>query len=437
MPKAKIITYGCQANELDSERIAGVLVRQGYEITQADEEADLVLLNTCSIREKAAHKVYSTLGTYRQLQRRRPGLRLGVCGCLVGLQGPEIERRFPELALLARTDQIGAIPVLLAAAGLPTLTGREEIGPDPLVDLMPRRESRSRAWVGITAGCDKACTYCVVPRTRGPERSRPMAEILAEVRALTAAGYRELTLLGQTVNTYGRSLDPPSTFAALLREVDAIVGPDVWVRFTSSYPNDVTPELIEAMASLPSVCEHLHLPVQSGSTRILAAMDRRYTREEYLGRIGAVRARIPEVALGTDLIVGFPGETEADFAETLSLLEAAAFDSIFAFIYSPRPHTAAQGFPDQVPEEVKRARLSRLHALQAAISLRRNRALVGRTLPVLVEAPASRLDPTLASGRTRGNRLVHFAGRRVAEGEFASVEIVGATPHSLRGLARD
>lgn len=435
MPKLKIVTFGCQANELDSQRIAGVMAREGYRLTEDAREADLIILNGCSIREKAEQKLYSRLGTFQALKARNPRLKLGVTGCLGQREGEALLRRFPYLDVVAGSGDIPRLPHLLA---LQEATGTCPSPPAP-ADLFPDeielvRDSRLKAWVSVMDGCDNFCAFCVVPHTRGRERSRPPANIVAEVAALRARGYREVTLLGQTVNSYGKKLDPPTTFAALLRQVDGVAAPDVRVRFTTSFPPDVTPDLARAVAALPSVCEHVHLPVQSGASRTLERMGRGYRREDYLEKIALLRAAIPDLAVSTDIIVGFPGETEADFEETLSLLETIRYDSLFAFKYSPRPQTAAAAFPDQIPDPVQSARLDRLQRLQAGIALERNRGWMGREVEVLVDLEEVKRATPLAAGRTRQNKVVHFAATDgVLEGELVWVRITDASAYHLKG----
>jgi tRNA-2-methylthio-N6-dimethylallyladenosine synthase len=296
------------------------------------------------------------------------------------------------------------------------------------------RDSRFRAWVGIMEGCDNFCSFCVVPHTRGRERSRPLDEILREVADLRARGYREITLLGQTVNSYGRKLDPPVSFAALLREVDRVVGRDVRVRFATSHPKDVTAELADAMATLPSVCPHMHLPVQSGSTRTLARMERTYTREEYLDKARLLTSAVPDLSLTTDIIVGFPGESDEDFAETLSLMREVRFDASFAFKFSSRAGTRAADLPDQVPDSVRAARLAEVLSLQDDLSLRKNRDWIGRHVEVLVDRELSKRESGLAAGRTRQNKIVHFRGGEVEEGALENVQITEATSHHMKGV---
>ena len=435
MPKLKLVTFGCQANELDSARIAGILARQGYILTEDEAEADLIILNGCSIREKAEHKLFSRLGTLQALKANNPRLRLGVAGCLAQREGDALLKRFPYLDLVVGNgEHLAELPQLLAIQrGQPAVAAAEPVGLFP-EDVEVHRDSRIRAWVGIMEGCDNFCAFCVVPFTRGRERSRNPDDILREVFALRGAGYCEITLLGQTVNSYGKKLEPPVPFAALLRRIDAAVGPGMRVRFTTSFPPDVTPALAEAMAILPSVCEHIHLPVQAGSNLTLSRMKRTYTREHYLEKVAMLRAAVPDLAITTDIIVGFPGETDADFAETLTLMEAVGFDGCFAFKFSPRPGTPAAELSDQIPEPVSAARLSRVLELQSRLSLQRNRGLIGQVVEVLADRDLSKRDSGLAAGRTRQNKIVHFRGGEVEEGNMIRVEITEATSHHLKGV---
>lgn len=435
MRKLKIVTFGCQANELDSARIAGLLARDGYSLTDADSEADLIILNGCSIRDKAEQKLYSRLGTLQSLKAKQPGLRLGVAGCLGQREGEALLRRFPYLDLVVGNgEHLTEIPRLLNIADV-----RQSSATSEPTGLFPagvevHRDSRFRAWVGIMEGCDNFCSFCVVPQTRGRERSRPPDEILREVADVRDRGYREITLLGQTVNSYGSKLDPPVSFAALLRMIDRVVGRDVRVRFTTSHPKDVTAELAEAMATLPSVCPHMHLPVQSGSTRTLARMERTYTRDEYLEKVRLLTSAVPDLALTTDIIVGFPGESDEDFADTLSLMRAVHFDAAFAFKFSPRPGTPAAELPDQLPDSVRSARLAAVLSLQDELSLRKNRSWIGRHVEVLVDRELSKRDSGLAAGRMPQNKIVHFGGGEVEEGTLANVRISEATSHHVKGV---
>jgi len=435
MPKLKLITFGCQANELDSARIAGLLAHEGYSLTEDEGEADLIILNGCSIRDKAEQKLYSRLGTFQALKARQPGLRLGVAGCLAQREGEALLRRFPYLDLVVGNgEHLAEFPGLLRIAGVRASSAASEPTGFFPSDVEIHRDSRFRAWVGIMEGCDNFCAFCVVPFTRGRERSRPPGDILREVADLRRRGYREITLLGQTVNSYGLKLNPPVSFAELLRRIDREVGGAVRVRFTTSHPKDVTAELAEAMATLPSVCPHMHLPVQAGSTRTLARMQRTYTREEYLEKVRLLTAAVPDLSLTTDFIVGFPGESEDDFAETLSLMRAVQFDACFAFTYSPRAGTLAADSADQVPGSVRAARLAEVLSLQNELSLRRNRTCIGRQVEVLVDGELSKRESGLASGRTRHNKITHFSGGAVEDGRLANVQITEATPHHLKGV---
>ncbi len=434
MAKLKLITFGCQANEADSEKIAGVLAQEGFELTETAEEADLILINTCSIREKAEQKVYSLLGTFQKLKIQNPRMKVGLCGCLAQREGARLKDRFPYLDLLAGPGaMIYRIPEMLRGAPAPPVLPRPQ-EPLPLYirSPRPRRESPFKAWVSIMEGCNYLCTFCVVPYTRGPERSRPPEDILAEVEELLKQGYKELTLLGQTVNAYGKNLKPRTRFSDLLRAIDALVGRNMRVRFTSSHPRDLTPDLIEVMARLRSVCEHLHLPVQAGSDRVLARMRRLYTRQQYLEKVAMLRQTVPDIALSTDLIVGFPGESEEDFQETLSLLRQVRFDSIFAFKYSVRPLTPATTYPDQVAAEAKAERIHTVLQLQDEIALEKNRERVGKTEEVLIEGGPNPKMHSVATGRTRRNQLIHFSQESLVPGDTVSAVITEGYSHYLK-----
>ncbi len=435
MPKLKLVTFGCQANELDSARMAGILARQGYTLTEDEAEADLIILNGCSIREKAEQKLFSRLGTLQALKTKNPQLRLGVAGCLAQREGEALLKRFPYLDLVVGNgEHLAELPQLLCIQpGQVAVAASEPVGLFP-EDIEIYRDSRIRAWVGIMEGCDNFCAFCVVPFTRGRERSRHPDDVLREVVHLREEGYREITLLGQTVNSYGKKFDPPVSFADLLHRIDAEVGPSVRIRFTTSFPPDVTPALARAMAVLPSVCEHIHLPVQAGSSQTLNRMKRTYTREDYLEKVAMLRAATLDLAITTDIIVGFPGETDADFLETLSLMEEVGFDGCFAFKFSPRPVTPAADLPDQVPELVKAARLSRVLEHQGRASLEKNRRLIGRTLEVLVDHELNKRDSGFSAGRSRQNKIVHFRGGEVEEGQLVNVEITDGTSHHLKGV---
>ena len=433
MPKLKLITFGCQANELDSERIVGLLAREGYELIERDEEADLIILNTCAIREKAEQKAYSRLGTFQELKRRKKGLRIGLCGCVAQQEGQALLNRFPYLDFVVGPAQLTSIPRLLRdGANRSLATARTPAFSYP-VSAPVQRKSAVKAWVSIMEGCDRFCTFCIVPFTRGRERSRPLQEIVEEIRELKQRGYREVTLLGQTVNSYGKKLQPPASFVELLETIDRVVEGEMRVRFTSPYPGDVTEELAEAMASLPSLCEHIHLPVQSGSDRTLRRMKRGYSRDDYLEKVELLRTKTPALALTTDIIVGFPGETERDFEETLSLIQEVGYDGAFIFKYSTRPHTPAARLSDQVPEEIKGRRLEQALGLMNRLSLERNRAYLGRTVEVLVDREDVKGDAVRVAGRTRENKIVHFSGEGPTDGDLVLVAITGASALHLQG----
>ena len=433
MPKLHLITYGCQMNEYDSERVAGLLREHSYELTDSEADADLILVNTCAIREKAEDKVFSKLGHLRELKTQRPGLVLGVMGCMAQLQQSVVQKRAPYVDLVFGSPAVARVGELVDRARTerrPLL----ETGEAPLVKITakPAVAGRLKAFVTVMEGCEKHCTFCVVPRTRGRERSHTPQAIVAEVRGLVAEGVREVTLLGQTVNAYGRDLTPATDLAELFARVGDVDGLER-IRFTTSNPYNLTPALIRAMRDVPKVCEWFHLPLQSGSNPILARMNRGYTRERYLELIDEILSAVPEMALSTDLIVGFPGETEEDFAATLEMVERVRYDNVFAFRYSRRPGTPAADMPDQVDESVKAARNGRLLETVNRIAAERSRLLEGRAVEVLVEGASKKRAGEL-TGRTRCNRVVNFDGRdRVAVGDIARLTITEALPHSLRG----
>jgi len=400
MAKLHVITYGCQMNEYDSERVAGLLREQRYELTENAADADLILVNTCAIREKAEDKVFSKLGELRALKRERPELVLGVMGCMAQLQQGTVQKRAPYVDLVFGSPAVARVGELVERVRRerrPLMDTAEA----PLVKITARPPSASRlkAYVTVMEGCEKHCTFCVVPRTRGRERSHPPEAIVAEVRGLVADGCREVTLLGQTVNAYGRDLTPPTDLAELFRRVNDVEGL-ARIRFTTSNPYNLTPKLIAAMRDVPKVCEWFHLPLQSGSDRVLARMNRGYTRAEYLDLIAALRDAVPELALSTDLIVGFPGETEADFEATLEMVARVQYDNVFAFRYSRRPGTPAAEMADQIAEDEKARRNARLLAVVERVTAARSARLAGQVVEVLVEG-ASRRNPGELSGRTR------------------------------------
>jgi len=429
-------TFGCQMNEYDSARMADVLrAAEGLELTEDPGRADVVLLNTCSIREKAEDKVYSHLGVYADLKRARPGVLIGVGGCVASQEGEGILARAPYVDVVFGPQTLHRLPELLAAV---RSSGRPQVDvsfpENEKFDELPLPEaSAATAFVSIMEGCSKYCTFCVVPYTRGEEISRPLAQVLGEVRALALQGVREVTLLGQNVNAYDGALADGETadLALLIEHVAAIDGIER-IRFTTSHPVEFTDRLIDAYARVPKLVNHLHLPVQSGSDRILAAMKRGYTVLEYKQKIRRVRAARPGIPVTSDFIVGFPGESDRDFEATLDLIADVGFDQSFSFIYSRRPGTPAAALADDVPEDVKERRLGVLQERLNTLAAARSRVLVGSRQRVLVERP-SRRDGRQLAGRTECNRWVNFDGPAALIGRFADVTITEAMPNSLRG----
>jgi tRNA-2-methylthio-N6-dimethylallyladenosine synthase len=433
MAKLHLITYGCQMNEYDSERVAGLLRAERYELTQDAREADVILVNTCAIREKAEEKVFSKLGELRKLKTENPGLIVGVMGCMAQLRQEDILHRAPVVDLVFGSPAIARVGELVERVRRerrPVL----ETGEGPLVKITARPPSASRlkAFVTVMEGCEKHCTFCIVPRTRGRERSHPPETVLAEIRSLADEGCREVTLLGQTVNAYGRDLMPPTDLADLLERVNDVAGIER-IRFTTSNPYNLTPRLVRALRDVPKVCEYLHIPLQSGSDRVLEGMNRGYTRARYLELVSEIRDAVPEMAFSTDVIVGFPGETEDDFAQTLDMVDRVGYDNVFVFRYSRRPGTPAATMGDQVDDEVKARRNARLLEVAGRVAAERSRGLLGRTVDVLVDG-ASKKNAGELAGRTRCNRVVNFAGRgRVSVGDVTRVRVTEVLPHSLRG----
>jgi tRNA-2-methylthio-N6-dimethylallyladenosine synthase len=433
MPAAKsyhVTTFGCQMNEHDSERMKGMLESLGYSEAPARDRADLILFNTCSIREKADSRFLAHLGEAKRVKAERPRVIVGVGGCWAQSVKEEVFARFPFVDVAFGPGQVHRLAEFLVSDSL-TAQGYFEF--EGFTGHLPAKRAREHhAWVQISVGCNCVCSYCIVPSTRGREVSRPAHELIAEVQALAADGVREVTLLGQNVNSYGRDLPGTerATFAELLAQVDAVDGIDR-IRYTSPHPKDMREDVIRAHAELPALCEHIHLPVQSGSSTVLKRMRRTYTRERYLDRVAMIREHVPDCALTTDVIVGFPGETEADFEQTLDLVEQVGYDGAFTFVYSPRRGTEAAELPDQVPHEVKVERLQRLVEVVQRRAHERAGRFVGRTLDVLVEGP-SRTDPSRMRGRSRHNKVVNFSGLG-APGELVDVEILEATSQTLMG----
>jgi tRNA-2-methylthio-N6-dimethylallyladenosine synthase len=428
--KAFIRTFGCQMNDHDSERMAGLLKQQGYTLTTNPDEAKLILVNTCSIRDKAEQKAYSELGRYARLKKTQPDLIVGMAGCVAQQEGEKVFDRYPWVDLAFGSANIPNLPQMIKrrqSGHLYVLGTEEPLGPPPTSPAV--RSDRVRAWVNIMEGCDKACSFCVVPMTRGKERSRPADEIVNEVRELGIKGFKEVTLLGQTVNSYGKGTTVE--FPDLLWKLNDLTGIER-IRFTTSHPMDLNPKLMQAMAMLPKVCEHLHLPLQSGSDNILERMNRRYSYTEYLEKVRSLRKMIPDVSLTTDIIVGFPGESEKDFERTLQALETVRYDSIFAFKYSPRPHTVAATYPDPIPEEIKDARLQKLLTVQKQISTEQGNRLTGTLQQALIETSRKR-DPHQIVGRTRSYRTVKFHGSPDWIGQLVNVRILKANAMNLEG----
>ncbi len=434
-PLAFVDTYGCQQNEADSERIRGYLSRMGFAFTHSEEEARIVVINTCAIREHAEQRVFGNVGALVHLKRRRPDTLICLCGCMV--QQPQVARKIREsyrhVDLVFGPHALWKFPEMVRA--LLTQRGRtfsvdDEAG--SIAEGIPVvRQDKIRAWVSIMYGCNNFCTYCIVPYVRGRERSRERSDILAEVRQLAEEGYKDITLLGQNVNSYGKDLAQPLDFADLLEQLDAIPG-DFLIRFMTSHPKDATQKLFETMARCEKVAPVLHLPFQAGNDRVLKMMGRRHTRAEYLEKIRALRALIPDITLTSDIIVGFPGETTEEFEDTLRVLEEVRFDALFTFIFSPRPGTPAAEMDDPTPREEKLANFDRLTALQDQISEEKHAAYVGKTVRCLLDGLSddARYDLT---ARTPGNRLVRVVGDVSALGQFRDVKITGANKWSLFG----
>jgi tRNA-2-methylthio-N6-dimethylallyladenosine synthase len=423
-----IETFGCQMNVNDSEKVAGLLEADGYELSSSATNADLVFVNTCAVREKAADKLYHALGRLRPLKERNPDLVIGVGGCVAQLQGEAVLERSPQIDVLVGTHNFVRLPELVREArksGRRIVDLDRKADPFGVPDSVVAHSSAVRAYVTAMEGCNHVCSFCVVPRTRGPEVNRPPEAIVAEVAALVARGYPEVMLLGQTVNAY-RFGDVD--FAALLERVGGVPGLER-LRFTTSHPEHVTARLARALRSVPTLCPYLHLPVQSGSDRVLSSMRRGYDRRQYIAIVAFLRAHVPDLALSSDVIVGYPGETEEDFAATVSLVEEVGFESLFVFMYSPRPGTAAIRLDDDVPDEEKLRRLHVLNGLQQRAQAERNARLVGERQEVLVEAIG---EPCRVSGRTRHFRIVHFDGGPELLRRLVTVEIVASGPNALQ-----
>ena len=424
-------TFGCQMNEHDSEKVAGVLLARGYQQVQAPEAASLILYNTCSIREKAAQKVFSRLGVYRDILGKEQ--KIGVLGCVAQQEGEAIFSRAPWVSLVCGSASYRNLPQMLARleAGEERVTGLDNDTDETFETEVTRRDNPWRAYITIIEGCDKACAYCVVPFTRGPERSRDSARILAELGKLAERGYTEVQFLGQTVNSYADPSPRKMRFSELLTEAAQVPGIRR-VRFTTSHPRDFTPDIVEAIESHPAICNHVHLPVQSGSTRVLGAMQRTYSRSQYLEKIAMIRGAKRPTAITTDVIVGFPGESEAEFDETLSLLDEVKYEGVFSFKYSPRPNTPATCMPDALPEAEKSRRLAVLMERQRAIQVDALSKLQGQIFEVHVDGKSKKENQWY--GHSSCNRVVNFTSAQAGLlGQYAPVRVTSCTPNSLLG----
>jgi len=430
MKKFHVTTFGCQMNEHDSERMKGMLAGLGYSETGERGEADLILFNTCSIRENADNRFITHLGEAKRLKAEDPARIVGVGGCWAQSVKDEVFRRFPFVDVAFGPGQIHRLAEFLASDSISAQGFFEFEG--FAGDLPARRERPFQGWLQISQGCNCACSYCIVPSTRGREQSRSPEALLGEAERLARDGVREITLLGQNVNSYGRDLPPESRirFSDLLGMIDGVAGIDR-IRYTSPHPKDMKEDVIEAHRELPSVCEHIHLPLQSGSSTILKKMRRTYGRDRYLERVEMIRSSLPDCSLTTDIIVGFPGETDEDFEQTLEVVDQVGYDSAFTFLFSPRRGTEAAEMPDQVAHPVKKERMARLVELVQARATERARRFEGRTVEVLVEGPARR-DPGSLRGKNRQNRTVVFEGTARA-GDLVEVEVDSTTSQTLRG----
>jgi len=445
MQRIYIETYGCQQNEADSEKILGFAQKLGYIETDRKEDADLIIVNTCAVREHAELKALSNTGQLKHIKEKNPSLLIGVCGCMIQQEHrkEDIKMKYPYVDFVFGTNMLDRFPEILNE--VKTRRKRSffvesyDINKGKIKEGIPiARRSEHSAWVSIMYGCNNFCTYCVVPYVRGRERSREPQCIINEVRDLAERGYKEITLLGQNVNSYGKDLEERMTFSELLRQLCAIEG-DFVLKFMTSHPKDATRELIEVIAENEKIERHFHLPLQSGSNRILKEMNRRYTRESFLDLARLMKERIPGISITTDIIVGFPGETEEDFLDTLDMMRQIGFDGVFSFVYSKRKGTPAAEMADQIPDEIKKERMGRLLALQTEIQAEKNRAYVGRTVKALVEGE-SKSNPQRLSARSAEGKLIHFDRKEGSDkliGRFVNIRITSAEAIMLLGEAED
>ena len=428
-------TYGCQMNEEDSEKISGMLKGQGYSRTEIQEEASLIIYNTCCVRENAETKVFGNLGHLKALKKKNPDLIIAICGCMMQQEGmaDKILKEFPHVNIIFGTHNSFKFPEYLNRVKTEGVKVKEIFNKETeIVEGLPiDRKSDVKAFVTVMYGCNNFCTYCVVPYVRGRERSRKPEDIIKEIEELVSKGYKEITLLGQNVNSYGKGLEEEITFADLLRKINEINGIER-IRFMTSHPKDLTEELILAIKECDKVCEQIHLPVQSGSNRVLKKMNRHYTREEYIELVKKIRSEIPDVTITTDLIIGFPGETEEDFIDTLNLAEEIKYTSAFTYIYSRRNNTPADMMLNQVPDDIKHERFNRLIDVINKNVILENKTYEGKIVEVFVEGP-SKNDSTMLMGRTRNGKLVNFKGENVKIGDLVNMKIKRAQPFSLIG----
>lgn len=435
VPMAYIRTYGCQQNVADGEKIKGILAEMGFSFTEAPEDADFILFNTCAVREHAEDRVFGNIGALKNVKRRRPSVLIAVCGCMTEQEhvAERLKKSFPFVDIVFGTNAVHRLPEMMYTALTDSkrvfLRGEQESG---VVEGLPvRRDKTSHAWVTVMTGCDNFCSYCIVPYVRGREKSRKPENIIEEFRGLVEAGYKEITLLGQNVNSYGKGLDEPVNFAQLLKRLDSIEG-DYRIRFMTSHPKDASPELFDVMAESRHIPHFIHLPFQSGNDRVLREMNRRYDREKYLSLIRYARKVMPDVSFTSDVIVGFPGETYEEFQDTLSLIEEVEFTNLFTFIYSPRVGTKAASMPDPVSHEEKTRWFAELLRVQEQIAARRGQSMIGTTERVLIEGREEKSG--LLSGRTAGSLVVLFPGEDSRIGTFETVEITEARGLQLKGL---
>jgi len=422
-------TFGCQMNVHDSEKISGIFEESGHEESAGTGDADVIILNTCSIREKAEHKFYSDLGRLKKAKANNPNLKVAVAGCIAQQEGEKLFKRFPIVDFIFGPNNIDSIQSWISNGSRKTAL---ELNPDYSSMILPvKRAGEVKAWVSIMYGCDNFCAYCVVPYTRGREQSRPSADIYNEAVKLAAQGFKEVNLLGQNVNSYGRKLDEDIDFPDLLYKLHEIEGIER-IRFVTSHPKDFSEKLIKAMKELPKICKHMHLPVQAGSDKILALMNRKYTYSEYKEKIDLLRSNIPEIAITTDIIVGFPGEMDEDFRFTINALSEIEYDGIFAFKYSRRPDTKALELPDHVDEDNKSKRLAEVFKIQENITYTKNKRFEGAIVEILVESMVDN-DEEKLTGRTTTNKIVHYHGNRSDIGKLINIKILDAKMHSLSG----